>query len=61
MALRYSFDRGDLADAVEHAVQNVLADGLRTADIMSEGCTEVKTAEMGDALIRSLQASRKAA
>ena len=61
MALRYSFDRGDLADAVEQAVQDVLADGLRTADIMSEGCTEVKTAEMGDALIRSLQASRKAA
>lgn len=61
MALRYSFDRGDLADSVEDAVQSVLADGLRTADIMSDGCTQINTSEMGGALIRSLQEQRKAA
>ncbi|WP_025896923.1 3-isopropylmalate dehydrogenase [Sneathiella glossodoripedis] len=54
MALRYSFDMGGEADLVETAVQNVLASGIRTGDIMSEGMTMVSTTEMGDAILREL-------
>ena len=41
MMLRYSFDMNDEADAIEKAVEKVLADGVRTGDIMSEGCRKV--------------------
>ncbi len=58
MALRYSFERGDLADQIETAVQNVLNSGIRTPDIMADGCTEVSTSAMGDALIGQLQKSK---
>ena len=54
MALRYSLDRGDLADRIETAVQDVLSSGTRTADIMAEGCQEISTSAMGDALIAVL-------
>ena len=54
MALRYSFDMGSEADLVETAVQNVLASGVRTGDIMSEGMKMVSTTEMGDAILREL-------
>jgi 3-isopropylmalate dehydrogenase len=50
MMLRYSFDLDQEADAVEAAVRQVLKDGYRTGDIMSEGCTQVGTAQMGDLL-----------
>ena len=42
MALRYSFDMGALADKVDAAIAAVLASGLRTADIKSEGTTAVQ-------------------
>ena len=48
MMLRYSFDLDQEAAAVEAAVQKVLTEGWRTADIMAEGCTKVGTTEMGD-------------
>lgn len=48
MLLRYSLNLDKEADAVEQAVQVVLREGYRTGDIMSEGCTCVGTAEMGD-------------
>lgn len=48
MMLRYSFDLDKEADAIEQAVQQVLTDGYRTGDIMSEGCKKVGTSEMGD-------------
>lgn len=50
MALRYSFHEVTLADRLEAAIANVLAKGLRTADIMQEGCEKVGTAEMGAAI-----------
>jgi len=56
MALRYSFDLGDDAELVEQAVNNVLTDGVRTADIMQPGMTEVSTTEMGTALVAALDA-----
>ena len=54
MALRYSFDAGAAADRLEAAIASVLADGLRTADIKSDGCTLVSTREMGDAIVSAL-------
>lgn len=54
MCLRYSLDRGEIADRLERAVQAVLTAGIRTPDIMAEGCTEVTTAGMGDALLQQL-------
>jgi 3-isopropylmalate dehydrogenase len=55
MALRYSFDAGETADRVESAVAQVLADGLRTADLMGPaGGTPISTAEMGDAVVAAL-------
>jgi 3-isopropylmalate dehydrogenase len=51
MALRYSFDRGKEADLIDRAIAAALAQGLRTADIKSEGAKVVTTAQMGDAII----------
>ena len=48
MMLRYSLDLDEAADGIEKAVKQVLADGYRTGDIWSEGCTKVGTAKMGD-------------
>jgi 3-isopropylmalate dehydrogenase len=55
MALRYSFDMGGLADKVESSIAAVLASGLRTADIKSEGIRSASTTEMGEAILRELQ------
>ncbi|MEN8214492.1 MAG: 3-isopropylmalate dehydrogenase, partial [Pseudomonadota bacterium] len=49
MMLRYTLDRPDMAGRIEQAVNRVLDAGLRTADIMSPGMTEVGTDAMGDA------------
>lgn len=58
MALRYSFDMGSEADRLEKAVEQVLADGLRTADLLGEdGVQPVSTSEMGDAVVAALDAS----
>lgn len=54
MMLRYSFDMGKEADLVEEAIRNVLAGGLRTADIMQEKTAKVSTAVMGEAIIREM-------
>jgi 3-isopropylmalate dehydrogenase len=55
MCMRYSFDMGSEADMMEQAVQNVLASGLRTGDIMQDGKTPVSTAGMGKAVIEELE------
>ncbi len=58
MALRYSFDQGAEADRLEAAVEKVLADGIRTADLMQSGDGKpVSTTEMGDAILAALDAS----
>jgi 3-isopropylmalate dehydrogenase len=58
MALRYSFDEGESADLLEAAVEKVLADGVRTADLMGpEGGTPVSTTGMGDAILAALDAA----
>ena len=48
MMLRFSFDRDKEADVIEQAVSQVLKDGYRTIDIMSEGKKQIGTVEMGD-------------
>jgi 3-isopropylmalate dehydrogenase len=58
MALRYSFDQGEEAARLEQAIEAVLADGLRTADLMGpKGGTPVSTGEMGDAILAKLNES----
>ena len=56
MMLRFSLDQAEAADRIERAVKGVLAQGLRTADIHSEGTTRVGTKEMGDAVVARLKA-----
>ena len=48
MMLRFSFDLDAEADAIEKAVAEVLREGWRTIDIMSEGKNQVGTEKMGD-------------
>jgi 3-isopropylmalate dehydrogenase len=56
MCLRYSFDLGATADAIERAIARVLDQGLRTADIRQEGCRTVGTRDMGGAILAALEA-----
>lgn len=55
MMLRYSFDLDREADAIDEAVRQVLKDGFRTVDIMSDGCTQVNCAEMGDKIAERIR------
>ena len=54
MMLRFSLNQPEAAARIETAVQKVLAQGLRTGDIWSEGTTKVGTAQMGDAVVKAL-------
>jgi 3-isopropylmalate dehydrogenase len=54
MLLRYSFDLPEDADLVEGAVQDVLAGGFRTADILGPGLKQVSTTQMGDQVLKAL-------
>ena len=55
MMLRYTFDLDKEADAIEEAVAQVLKDGYRTIDIMSEGKTQVNTAEIGNLIVENIK------
>ena len=55
MMLRYTFDLDKEADAIENAVAQVLKDGYRTIDIMSEGKTQVNTAEIGNLIAENIK------
>ncbi|OGI44615.1 MAG: 3-isopropylmalate dehydrogenase [Candidatus Muproteobacteria bacterium RBG_16_64_11] len=54
MMLRYTLDEPALADRIEQAVSRVLDQGLRTADIWTEGTSKVGTKAMGDAVVQAL-------
>ncbi|WP_028603085.1 3-isopropylmalate dehydrogenase [Ottowia thiooxydans] len=54
MMLRFSLNKPEAADRIEGAVKKVLAQGLRTPDIYSEGTTKVGTREMGEAVVKAL-------
>ena len=55
MMLRFSLDQDKAADAIEAADSQVLKDGYRTGDIMSDGCTKVGTARMGDLICERIR------
>ncbi len=55
MCLRYSFGNGDVADRIEGAIADVLADGTRTKDIAGPGVNTVGTQDMGGAILKALQ------
>jgi 3-isopropylmalate dehydrogenase len=54
MLLRYSFGMTEDAALIERACTNVLASGLRTADIMASGTARVGTGVMGESILREL-------
>ncbi len=54
MMLRFSLNQEAAAVRIEDAVKKVLAQGLRTGDIYSEGTTKVGTEQMGDAVVKAL-------
>ncbi|WPH15462.1 3-isopropylmalate dehydrogenase [Variovorax paradoxus] len=54
MMLRFSLNQAEAADRIESAVKHVLASGLRTGDIWSEGTKRVGTREMGDAVVAAI-------
>ncbi len=54
MMLRYSLEEPEMADRIEKAVDKVLDKGLRTPDIWSDGCREVGTVEIGEAVVAAL-------
>lgn len=55
MLLRYSLDMDREADSIENAVRQVLKDGYRTVDIMSEGNKQVGTEEMGSLILERME------
>lgn len=59
MALKYSFKMEDKSKLLESAIQSVLANGLRTADIAHGNEPVCSTIEMGDAIIIELEKNRK--
>ncbi len=59
MMLRFSLNQAQAADRIETAVKSVLASGLRTVDIWSEGTQKVSTREMGDAVVKAITKTTK--
>ncbi|NMF56730.1 3-isopropylmalate dehydrogenase [Pseudanabaena yagii] len=54
MMLRYAFNEGAAADAIESAVNKVLDSGKRTGDIMADGCEKLGCIAMGEALLAAI-------
>ena len=54
MLLRYSFAMDEDATLIEKAATNVLAAGIRTADVMAQGATQASTSVMGDSILHEL-------
>jgi 3-isopropylmalate dehydrogenase len=54
MMYRYTFADLDTADRIENAVKKVIAQGLRTGDIWTEGTQKVSCSEMGDAVVKAM-------
>jgi len=56
MMLRYTFADEANAKRIEDAVKAVLAKGIRTVDIWTEGCEKVSCSGMGDAVVAAMRA-----
>ena len=59
MMLRFSLNQAQSADRIETAVKSVLASGLRTVDIWSQGTQKVSTREMGEAVVKAIAKTTK--
>ena len=57
MMMQYSFNLLEVARAVEQAVEKILAEGYRTADIYSEGMQRVSCSKMGDLVAEHIKNS----
>jgi 3-isopropylmalate dehydrogenase len=55
MMFRHSFNRSDLAERIEKAVEDTLEAGFRTGDIAMPGEKIVGTTEMGNAVVKALK------
>ncbi|GBD93820.1 3-isopropylmalate dehydrogenase [bacterium BMS3Abin05] len=55
MMLRYGLQENQAAAAIENAIEKVLTDGCRTADISESGATVLSTSEMGDRVAAALE------
>jgi 3-isopropylmalate dehydrogenase len=60
MMLQYALRQPQAASAIEAAVESVLNQGYRTADIMGPGCTRVGTTQMGEAICTALRTAASA-
>jgi len=58
LMLRYSFDLMDEADRIDNAIEEVLNNRFRTADIMEDGATRLSTTEMGKKIVDTLKTDR---
>lgn len=58
MMLEYSFDLKKEAEAIDRAVEKILEEGYRTADIYTRGCKRVSTREMGDLIVTAILSQR---
>ncbi len=58
LMLRHSFGQGEAADSIEKAVEGVLNEGYRTADIRQERCHLVGCKEMGELVRKRIKKSR---
>jgi 3-isopropylmalate dehydrogenase len=56
MLIHYTFKDPALAQRIEQAVESALDQKIRTADIFEKGCELVSTSQMGDAVVKALQA-----
>ncbi|MFM9990975.1 MAG: 3-isopropylmalate dehydrogenase [Burkholderiaceae bacterium] len=59
MMLRFSLNQTAAADRIDSAVSAVLSQGLRTADIYSQGTQKVSTQQMGDAVVAAITKTSK--
>ena len=55
MLFKYSLNDQETADQIDQAVEQVLSDGFRTADIAEEGTKIIGTDEMGEAVLKMLK------
>ena len=55
MMMRYSFHLEKEAQDIEKAVNTILDEGYRTADMMSEGMKQVGCQEMGDLVVKQIE------
>ena len=57
MMMRRTFNRDDVASAIEDAAKTILDKGIRSADIMQDGCLLATTSQIGDAICAELDAT----